>query len=297
MPRGLVIGVTGPQLVVRVDGRDVPCVLRGRLKKELQRVTSLVVVGDRAEVTLLADGGGAIESVEPRTSELARPGAGVRTRVVAANLDQLVIVQATKKPRFNRRLVERFLSIAMRGRLRGLLVVNKCDLEQPAVVESWLVALRAQGLLTFLTDAKSGQGVEALRQALAGKLSAMVGQSGVGKSSLLNALDPGLNIRTAEVSEATSKGRHTTTASRLYPLAGGGYLADTPGIRELALFEGDDEESLAVIFPEIASASAECRFRRCSHSHEPGCAVKDKVAAGEIEADRYQNFLKMNAGG
>jgi ribosome biogenesis GTPase len=296
MPAGLVIGVTGPQLVVRVGDRDVACVLRGRLKKQRQDATSVVVVGDRVEVMLLDDGGGAIESVEPRKSELARPGVRLRTRVVAANLDQLVIVQATQSPRFNRRLVERFLSIALRGRLSGLLVVNKCELEEPAVVESWIAPLRAQGLPAFLTSAKSGHGIEALRGALAGRLSAMVGPSGVGKSSLLNALDPRLNIRTAEVSEATHKGRHTTSASRLYPLAGGGYLADTPGIRELALFEGD-EESLGAIFPEIEEAAAACRFRGCSHSHEPGCAVKEKVAAGEIEDDRYKNFLKMNAGG
>jgi ribosome biogenesis GTPase len=295
MPRGFVIGVAGPQLVVRVDDKDVACVLRGRLKKELKQVTSLVVVGDEVEVALFADGGGAIEKVLPRRTELVRPGAGTRARVAAANLDQLVIVQATRQPAFKRPLVERFLAIAASGRMRGLLVVNKCDLEDPAVVESWLLPLRAYELPVFLTNAKTGQGIEALRGALEGKLSALVGQSGVGKSSLLNALDSGLKIRTAEVSDSTSKGRHTTSASRLYPLAGGGYLADTPGIRELALFDGS-LESLPAVFPEIEAAAARCRFRGCSHSHEPDCVVKEMVAAGEIEEDRYKNFLKMSAG-
>jgi ribosome biogenesis GTPase len=296
MPSGLVIGVTGPQLVVRVGEQDVSCGLRGRLKKERKQVTTLVVVGDNVDVTLLPDGTGVIESVAPRRTELTRPGFANRARVVAANLDQLVVVQATHKPRFNRHLVERFLTIAAGGGLRVLVVVNKCDLEDPAVVEAWVQPLRASGVAVLLTNAKTGQGVEALRAALAGKLSAMVGQSGVGKSSLLNALDPSLQIRTAEISDATSKGKHTTTASRLYPLAVGGYLVDTPGIRELALFEGDPD-SLAAVFPEITEAAAGCRFRGCSHSHEPGCAVKQKVAQGEIEQDRYEHFVKLSAGG
>ena len=299
MASGFVIGIYGPQFVVRVDDmdvRDVPCVLRGRVKKERQRVTSLAVIGDRVEVILFPDGTGAIESVGPRRTELARPGSGVRARIAAANLDQLVIVQATRSPAFNRHLVERFLSIAAGGGMAGLVIVNKSDLEDPAVVESWLVPLRSNIVPIFLTNAKSGQGIEALRAALSGKMSAMVGQSGVGKSSLMNALDPELRVRTAEVSGVTGKGRHTTSASRLYPLAGGGYLADTPGIRELALFEGD-RESLAAVFPEIEEAAPACRFRGCSHSHEPGCMVKAKVAAGEIEGDRYRHFLKLSAGG
>jgi ribosome biogenesis GTPase len=296
MPSGFVIGITGPQIVVRVGDQDLSCGLRGRLKKERKQVTSLVVVGDNVEVTAMADGTGMIESVAPRRTELARPGFAHRARVVAANLDQLVVVQATHRPRFNRHLVERFLTIAAGGGLRGVVVVNKSDLEEAAVVESWVLPLRASGVLVFLTNAKTGQGVEELRAALTGKLSAMVGQSGVGKSSLLNALDPTLQIRTAEISEATQKGKHTTTASRLYPLAGGGFLVDTPGIRELALFEGDPE-SVAFVFPEIGEAAIGCRFRGCSHSHEPNCAVKAKVAAGEIEQDRYEHFLKLSAGG
>lgn len=296
MASGFVIGVNGPQIVVRVEDRDVPCSLRGRLKKERKQVTSLVVVGDGVDVTLLPDGNGAIEAVAPRRTELARPGFGPRTRVVAANLDQLVVVQATRRPAFNRHLVERFLTIAAGGGLRALVVVNKYDLEDPAVVESWVAPLRASGVSVLLTNAKSGQGVELLRAALSARLSAMVGQSGVGKSSLLNALDPNLRIRTSEISQATQKGKHTTSASRLYPLANGGYLADTPGIRELALFEGDSE-SIAAVFPEISDAAPACRFRGCSHSHEPDCVVKQKVAAGEIEEDRYRHFLKLSAGG
>lgn len=296
MPRGFVIGVTGPRFLVSVDGRLVSCVLRGRLKKERQAPTSLVVVGDDVEVSLGGDGTGAIEAVGPRRTELARPGRAGRTRLVAANLDLLVVVQATRLPAFNRHTVERFLALAERGGLSGLLVVNKSDLEAPERVEAWVAPLRENGVRAIATSAVSGKGIEELRAALAGRLSAMVGPSGVGKSSLVNALDPGLLARTGAVSTSTRRGRHTTTASRLYALAGGGYLADTPGIRELGLFE-DDAASVRTVFPEIEEAAFLCRFRGCSHSHEPGCAVKELVESGAIERDRYRHFLRLQAGG
>lgn len=296
MAQGFVTGITGPLFSVLVDGREVSCSLRGRLRKKRQSATSLVVVGDSVEVALSPDGTGAIESVGPRRTELARPGFSNRTRLVAANLDQLVVVQATRMPAFNRPLVERFLAIGTRGGMSGLLVVNKCELEAAEVVEAWVQPLRSNGVAVISTSAKAMIGVDELRQALHGKLSAMVGPSGVGKSSLVNALDPGFRVRTAAVSEVSHKGRHTTSASRLYPLAGGGYLADTPGIRELALFE-DDPESIAAVFPEIVDAAGLCRFRTCSHRHEPGCAVKELVASGAIEEGRYRNFLKLKAGG
>jgi ribosome biogenesis GTPase len=266
------------------------------LKRERQQATSLVVVGDRVTVAVQPDGTGVIQEVAPRRTVLERPGVRERTRLAAANLDLLVIVQATRLPAFNRHLVERFLAIAERGGMSALLVVNKIDLEDPAVVESWLAPLCALDLPTVLTCAKDGRGIEQLRQALTGRLAAMVGPSGVGKSRLVNALDPGFKARVGDVSLVHEKGRHTTSASRLYPLAGGGYLADTPGIRELALFEGDPE-SIAIVFPEVVEAAAGCRFRRCSHSHEPGCAVKAAVESGTIDRDRYQHYLRLAAGG
>jgi ribosome biogenesis GTPase len=181
--------------------------------------------------------------------------------------------------------------------MAALVVVNKCDLETPAAIEESVASLRANGVLVLLTAARVGRGIDELRGALAGKFSAMAGQSGVGKSSLVNALDPQFAVRVSEVSTLNHKGRHTTTASRLYALAGGGYLADTPGIRELALFDDEGPGAVASVFPEIEEASGLCRFRGCSHSHEPGCAVKELVASGAIDEDRYRNFLKLNAGG
>jgi ribosome biogenesis GTPase len=295
MSEGLVIAAAGPEFVVRVAEREVPCTLRGRLKKDRQASQSLVVVGDQVEVMLDGHGGGAIEKILPRRTELARYGGAARTRLVAANLDQLVVVQATRRPDFNRHLVERFLALAARGGMRGLVVVNKCEFEPEAAIEAWVEPLRTSGTPVFLTSVKTGRGIEELRAALIGRLSAMVGQSGVGKSSLINALDPGYAVRTAAVSEHTSKGRHTTSASRLYPLAGGGYLADTPGIRELALVE-HDPDAVDAVFPEILAAAAGCRFRGCSHSHEPDCAVRRGVERGEIALDRYKHYVKLRAG-
>lgn len=296
MTQGLVVGVAGPRYWVRLGDSDVLCALRGRLKRERQQAMSLVVVGDRVEVRMDPDGTGVIEAVAPRRTVLERPGFRDRTRLAAANLDLLVIVQATRQPAFNRHLVERFLAVADRGGMQALLVVNKIDLEEPALVASWLAPLRGLELPVILTCAKDGRGIPELGEALKGRLAAMVGPSGVGKSRLVNALDPGFRARIGEVSEVHQKGRHTTSASRLYPLQGGGYLADTPGIRELALFEGDPE-SLAIVFPEIVEAAAGCKFRRCSHSHEPHCAVKADVESGRIDRDRYEHFLRLAAGG
>jgi ribosome biogenesis GTPase len=293
---GLVVAASGPRFWVRLGEADVLCSLRGRLKRDRQQATSLVVVGDRVTVAVQPDGTGVIQEVAPRRTALERPGFRERTRLAAANLDLLVIVQATRLPAFNRHLVERFQAIADRGGMSALIVVNKIDLEDPALVESWLAPLRALELPIVLTCAKDGRGIEELREALVGRLAAMVGPSGVGKSRLVNALDPGFQARVGEISRVHEKGKHTTTASRLYPLEGGGYLADTPGIRELALFEGDPE-SLAIVFPEIVEAASGCKFRGCSHSHEPACAVKAAVEAGMIDRDRYQHYLRLAAGG
>jgi ribosome biogenesis GTPase len=285
----------GPRFWVEIDETEIPCVLRGRLRKEKQRVSSPVVVGDQVRVLRLPDGTGVIEGGEPRRSELARPGFKGLVHVIAANLDQLVIVQAARQPAFKRHLAERFVATARRGRMEALLVVNKCDLEEEAVVRSWIAPMAASGVPILLASTVDGRGIDALRSQLTGKVSAFAGQSGVGKSSLLNAMFPEFAARTSAVSDWTRKGRHTTTTSRLYPLPGGGYLADTPGIRALGLFD-DDEEAVTGVFPEILTAAARCKFPDCTHSHEPKCAVKAAVSRGEIAADRYEHFLRLARG-
>lgn len=291
---GTVTRTEGPRLWVAAGPEEIPCVLRGRLKREQLRTTSLVVVGDEVSVAVAADGTGTIEAVAPRRTELSRPGFHGYVHVIAANVDQLVIVQAAQQPRFKLHLVERFQSIARRGRMDAILVVNKCDLEQEATVRSWVAPLVATGMAVHFTSAAEGRGIAQLRQALQGRTSVLAGQSGVGKSSLVNALWGEELARTGLVSSVSAKGRHTTTASRLYALPGGGYLVDTPGIRSLEMFDEDEDGGdNAELFPEIAAAAGGCKYRNCSHSHEPGCAVKAAVARGEIRRDRYKNYLRF----
>lgn len=294
---GLITRVDGPRLWVEVDGQEIPCVLRGRLKKEQLRQTSLVVVGDEVSVAPQPDGSGVIEAITPRRTVLERAGFHGYTHVIAANLDQLVVVQAAAQPRFKLHLVERFQSIAMRGGVPVVVVVNKADLESEATIRSWTAPLEAVGVKVILTSTSTGQGLAELKELLLGRISVLAGQSGVGKSSLVNALFGDAVTKTGLVNAMINKGKHTTTSSRLYPLPGGGYIADTPGIKSLELFE-DEEESAATIelFPEIAAKAGGCKFRDCSHVHEPRCAVKAAVEAGEIPAVRYDNWLRLQRG-
>ncbi|MBE3590128.1 MAG: ribosome small subunit-dependent GTPase A [Firmicutes bacterium] len=297
MAKGIVTGVNGPSFTVEVDQREVACVLRGRLKREWRRTTNVVVVGDVVEVTRLDDGTGVIEHVAPRRTELARPGFRGETQVMAANVDRLVAVQAARQPAFQRRLVERFLALGRQAGIDVLVVVNKCDLVDEALVRSWIAPLIESGVDVLRTSAVTGEGLDELRARLSGKVSVLAGKSGVGKSSIVNALLPGMAAaRTRAVSGASARnpGQHTTTASRLYKLPVGGYLVDTPGVRELGLFEGA-EDAVGDVFPEIERYAAGCRFRDCTHTHEPRCAVKEAVARGEIDEDRYRHYVKLRS--
>ena len=290
----LVTRQDGTRFWVEAEGAEVPCVLRGRLRREQPRASSPVVIGDEVRVSLLPDGTGAIEAVQPRRTELVRLGFAGLPHVIAANLDLLVIVQAAGQPPFKRRLVERFHLMAQTGRMDALLVVNKCDLQPEPTIQEWIEPLQAADLPVLLASTLDGRGIPEVRARLAGRRSVLAGQSGVGKSSLVNSLFPGLELRTATVSAATNKGRHTTTGSRLYPLPGGGYLADTPGIRTLALHE--DEDAATGVFPEIAAAAEGCKFRDCTHSHEARCAVRAAVEDGAIHPDRYRSFVRLRDG-
>ncbi|HWI64643.1 MAG TPA: ribosome small subunit-dependent GTPase A [Symbiobacteriaceae bacterium] len=291
---GLIVRNDGPRMWVQIGSEEIPCVLRGRLKREAQRVTSLVVVGDEVEISRQPDGTGVIETIKPRRSELSRMGFHGYVHVIAANVDQLLFVGAAQQPHFKLHLAERFMAIARRGRMEAVVVVSKIDLEHENTIRAWTAPLVQAGVKVVLTSIKTGEGLEELRSLLSGKVSVLAGQSGVGKSSLINALFPGTGIKTNDVSAASSKGRHTTTSSRLYPLPDGGYLVDTPGIKTLELMEEDtDDDAVDDLFPEVSAAASGCKFRDCSHSHEPGCAVKQAVARGQIRQDRYRNFLRM----
>lgn len=283
------------------QGGVVEASLRGRLKLE-QRTGDAVVVGDVVEVARQEDGGHTIEAVGPRRTELARraPGKGrQRAKVLVANVDQLVAVFAVTRPAPRLRLVDRFLVLAESSGLEAVVVANKVDLAASAEAAAALRELEsyeALGYPVLRVSVKTGEGMEALRERVCGRTSVFSGPSGVGKSTLLNTLQPGLALRTAEVSEAVGKGRHTTVAARLIPLDCGGYVADTPGLRELGLW-GVEPGELDLCFPEFRPYLDDCRFgRSCTHTHEPDCAVAAAAATADIPPARLESYRALLAG-
>jgi ribosome biogenesis GTPase len=275
----------------------VTCHLRGRLKQG-KHVGDIAAVGDRVKVTCQPDGTGSIEAVEPRLSALVRLDPrpqGVYQQVILANPDQAVFVFACSRPVPRLRMLDRYLVIAEKQGLSALIIANKIDLVGIKQAEKIFGFYPPIGYPVIYTCAKTGQGVEELRMRLAGKVSALAGPSGVGKSSLLNAVQPGLGLAVREISEAVHKGRHTTSVRELFPLEGGGYVADTPGMRSLALWDTEPEE-LDGYFPELAPLVAECQFNDCTHKTEPGCAVRAAVAAGRVHPLRYDSYLRLRAG-
>lgn len=280
------------------SGEVVPAVLRGRRRLE-QRTGDRVVAGDRVEIEPQPDGPATIESVEERRTELARraPGQGARrARIIVANIDEVVVVLAAARPEPRLRMLDRFLVLAESNELGALIVVNKVDLVDAAAVRARFAVYEAVGYPVIYTSVKTGEGLGALHEHLCGRVSVLTGPSGVGKSTLLNAIEPGLQLRTGEVSEAVGKGRHTTVSAELLPLRCGGYVADTPGLRELGLW-GIPLEDLDHYFPEFRDYLGECRFGyACSHTHEPGCAIRAAVEAGEISAERYESYRLLREG-
>jgi ribosome biogenesis GTPase len=280
------------------SGEVVPAVLRGRLKLE-ERTGDRVVAGDHVEIERQADGAATIELVEKRRTQLARraPGQGARrARVIVANVDQVVVVMAAAHPEPRLRMLDRFLVLAESNELGAVVVVNKVDLVDATAVRSQFAPYEAAGYPVVYTSVETGAGLEGLRSHLCGRVSVLTGPSGVGKSSLLNAIEPGFGLRIGEVSAAVGKGRHTTVTAELLPLGCGGYVADTPGLREVGLW-GIPAEELDHYFPEFRQYLGKCRFGfGCSHTHEPGCAVRMAVEAGEIPVDRYESYRLLMEG-
>lgn len=298
--RGRVLRVHGGVYEVETaPGRMVEAALRGRLKRE-QRTGDRVVAGDEVLVRQHEDGSVTIEAVEPRRSELARraPGRGRRgrrqqARIIVANVDQVVAVFAAAEPEPHLRMLDRFLVLAEANSLHAVVLVNKLDLADEAATRALFQRYQDAGYPVLLTSAVTGRGVDALADRLRGATSVLTGPSGVGKSSLLNAIEPELELPTAEISDAVGKGRHTTVTARLIRLPHGGYVADTPGLRELGLW-GVSPDELRTCFPEFHEPAAHCRFGNgCTHSHEPDCAVRQGVEAGGIHPERYSSYLAM----
>lgn len=292
---GRVLSVQGLTSTVQAeDGSIYQCATRRLLKTLTTLERHVVAAGDRVMFRPAQAAEGIIERIEPRYGVLSRASRG-RQHTIVANVDQLVIISSAAEPYLKPNLIDRFLISAEKNKLRPLIVINKVDLVDRSSLQPLIGVYAQMGYRVIAASAKTGFGVDRLRRALAGRESAIVGQSGVGKSSLLNAVDPGLSLRVATVSAETQKGRHTTTTARLIPLTTGGYVVDTPGIRQFQLWDVVPEE-VAGYYRDLRPFVNHCRFPDCTHTHESGCAVKDAVADGWLDARRYESYSNVFAG-
>jgi ribosome biogenesis GTPase len=312
--RGVVLSGTGGVWQVRTEtGETIEASLRGRLKKSdsgkradgsLRRDTVSssagtlkLAVGDDVHLEPGSRGEAwAIAEILPRRSKLARraPGGGYGERVVAANVDQVVVVFALVKPEPHPRMLDRFLVIAEANDLPAHVIVNKVDLASESAARERFIGYERAGYSVHFTSVKTGAGIESVRAMLSGRRSVLTGPSGVGKSSLLNALFPGANLRVGAISESVNKGRHTTVGALMLPLpdAEGGYVIDTPGLREIGLWELTARD-LDQCFPELRGLRDACRFADCRHIAEPDCAVRAAVKSGDVSPERYDSYLKL----
>ncbi len=256
--------------------------------------TTAVVIGDRVKVRERDDGVGVVEEILPRANELVRGAAGGShyLDIIASNLDLLVAVHSFVDPDLVAARLDRFILIGESAEIPVVVCLNKVDLISAPLAREVAAPYGAAGYETLITSTKTGEGMDALRSALVGRTSVLAGPSGVGKSSLLNSIQPGLRLRTAEISESTGKGRHTTTTAELLELEAGGWVADTPGLRELAIREVD-AINLDNLFPEFRPFLGGCRFSDCSHLEESGCRITAAVDEGKIAAIRYDSYCRV----
>jgi len=273
----------------------IVCQLRGKLKRGRAK-GDLAALGDQVEITILDDGSGVIETVRERKQAIVRldprPN-GVYQQVLLANPDQAVFVFACANPNPKLRMLDRFLVISEKQRIPVVIVANKIDLvDNPKDAFGLYEEI---GYRVIYTSTTNKAGLEELRMQLKSKLSAFAGPSGVGKSSLLNALQPGLGLAVNTISSVMNKGRHTTVVRQLFAFEGGGYVADTPGWKSLGLWDTQPEE-IDAYFPELRGLVQHCQFSDCTHQHEPGCAVLSAVKDGKIHPERYDSFVKLRSG-
>lgn len=289
---GRVLSVHGLQSrVLGDDGEIYLCAVRQLLKSLSTDQRHVLAAGDRVGIRPESDRTGLIHSVEPRRSSLCRTSRG-RQQVIVSNVDVLLIVVSAAQPDLKPGLIDRFLLTAERFGIRPVICINKLDLVDPAELQRVSGVFAQLGYPIVLTSFKTGQGVDYLRAVVERREAAFAGQSGVGKSSLLNAIEPGLSLRVGAVSRDNDKGKHTTTAAQLIPLAAGGFVVDTPGIRQFQLWDITAEE-VAGMMPDLRPYVSQCRYPNCLHVQEDGCAVKEAVADGRIDARRYDSYCNL----
>ncbi len=294
---GRVIRLQSGFYTVHTAAGVVMCGLRGRLKRNTVRADTLAV-GDRVQISRLPEGTGVIEAIFPRERALVRMDPtprGEYQQVLLSNPDQVMLVFACADPQPHTRMLDRFLVICEKQGIPALIVANKVDLVGMAQARALFGLYEPLNYPVIYTSVKQKIGLEELRAALQGRVSGLAGPSGVGKSSLLNAIQPELGLAVREISDATSKGRHTTVVREMFALNGGGFVTDLPGLRALALWDIQPEE-LDGYFPELRPLVMHCQFNDCSHQNEPGCAVRRAVEAGEVDPRRYDSYLRLRAG-
>lgn len=295
--RGIVIRSQSGFFTLDTPRGEVVARLRGRLKQG-RKTGDLIAVGDWVKVSIVDDETAMIEEIEERERKLHRLAPtprGEYEQIIIANPDQAVFIFACAKPEPRLGMLDRFLVIAERQGVPPLIVANKVDLIGMDAAGELFEHYRPLGYPLLYTSAKSGLGVDELTERLREEISVFMGPSGVGKTSLLNAIQPGLGLEVRAVSEATEKGRHTTVVRQMFPLQEGGYVADTPGLKALALWDIQPEE-IDGYFPELRPLVHLCLFSDCTHTHEPGCAVQAAVEDGRVHAERYASFVRMRSG-
>jgi ribosome biogenesis GTPase len=296
--KGTVIRLQSRHALVRMDSGSVHrCTLRKALFHDESRFTRPVAVGDRVRVTVFGPRDAVVEEVLPRRRYLARLQQETgREQILVANVDQVLITVSLREPEFRPRIIDRILIAAERGGFDALIALNKVDLvEDRTPFEERASLYRDLGYSALFVSAQTGEGILELADALTDKTTVLTGQSGVGKSTLLNAIQPGLGLKAREVSAKWGKGRHTTSATSLLPLDRGGFVVDTPGIRSWAI-AGLEATDIAIFFRDFEPFIESCHFSACTHDHEPGCAVLAAVEEGRIHPDRYDSYLRIIGG-
>lgn len=297
--KGLVIKNTGSWYVVRTDdGRDINCKVKGNFRLKGIRTTNPVAVGDHVDILINPDGNAFIVAIEPRENYIIRRASNLskESHIIAANVDRAYLVVTLMHPVTSTTFIDRFLATAEAYRVPATIVINKIDLlteaEDKEYCEAVAYLYSSIGYEVLQVSARTGAGIDGLRDALSGKVSLFSGNSGVGKTSVINALLPGLELRTSAISDIHDTGMHTTTFSEMFAVPGGGWIIDTPGVKGFGTIDFERNE-IAHFFPEIFEISHDCRYNNCTHTHEPGCAVLAALEESRIAQSRYNSYLSI----
>jgi ribosome biogenesis GTPase len=295
--KGTVVKSTGSVYIVNTDKEQLSCKIKGKFRLKGARTTNPVAVGDKVDVELLPDepGSGVIVAIDERQNYIIRKSTNLskESQIMAANIDQAILIATIRFPETTAEFIDRFLMTAEAYRINALIVINKTDLFDPVdkeIADEWTEIYQKIGYPCIQVSVEENINIDKIKNILKDKVTLLAGNSGVGKSSMINAIDPTLNLKTGAISDYHKQGKHTTTFAEMHTLSFGGYIIDSPGIRGFGLIDMDKDE-LSHFFPEIFKKSTECKFYNCTHIHEPGCAVLEAVESGEISYSRYRTYF------